>query len=145
MSLRDLLTASVRTGDDPDEIYTVMRSEAERIGFGEQFLSRPVNVDLSGGEKKRNETLQLCVLKPRFAVLDEIDSGLDLDALHDVAARIEQSSESDALGVLAITHYNRLFKELRVDTVHVFVDGRIRESGGAELAVQLEQTGYLDS
>ncbi len=145
VSLRDSLTASLRTGDDPDAVHDTMLAEAERIGFGERFLSRPLNVDLSGGEKKRNEVLQLGVLRPRFAVIDEIDSGLDLDALHMVGARIEQATEEDALGVLAITHYSRFFKELQPDMVHVLVGGRIRESGGADLAAELEKTGYLDA
>ena len=104
VALRDLLTASVRTPEDPADIAERMRVEAERIGFGAQFLERPLNVDLSGGEKKRNETLQL--------------------------------------GVLAITHYSRLFEQLKPDTVHVFADGVIQESGGPELATELEDTGY---
>lgn len=142
VALRDLLRASVRTSDDPDEIEARMRAEAERIGFGAQFLERPLNVDLSGGEKKRNETLQLGVLRPKFAILDELDSGLDVDALRIVSARIEQATEEDGLGILAITHYARLFEELRPDTVHVFADGRIQETGGPKLATELEETGY---
>lgn len=145
VSLRDVLTASRRTGSDPEEVYARMAAEAERIGFSERFLSRPLNVDLSGGEKKRNEVLQLGLLRPRFAVIDEIDSGLDLDALHTVGARIEQATEQDRLGVLAITHYSRFFRELRPDVVHVLVGGRIQRSGGADLAAQLERTGYLDA
>jgi len=126
----------------PEEIEARLREEAERIGFGAQFLERPLNVDLSGGEKKRNETLQLGVLRPKFAILDELDSGLDVDALRMVSARIEQATEEDGLGVLAITHYSRLFDELRPDTVHVFAAGRIQESGGPKLATELEETGY---
>ncbi len=142
VALRDLLQASASTSDDPDEIDARMREEAERIGFGAQFLERPLNVDLSGGEKKRNETLQLGVLRPKFAILDELDSGLDVDALRMVSARIEQATEEDSLGVLAITHYSRLFEELSPDTVHVFADGRIQETGGPKLATELEETGY---
>src|SRR6202008_4514959 len=96
-----------------------MVSEAERIGFDERFLSRPLNVDLSGGEKKRNETLQLAVLEPKIAVLDEIDSGLDVDALRAIARRISVLVGMRGLGVLAITHYSRLLTELRPDVVHV--------------------------
>ncbi|MEC7375591.1 MAG: ATP-binding cassette domain-containing protein, partial [Actinomycetota bacterium] len=88
VALRDLLSASVRTPEDPAEIGERMRIEAERIGFGSQFLERPLNVDLSGGEKKRNETLQLGVLRPTFAILDELDSGLDVDALRMVSQRV---------------------------------------------------------
>ncbi|MCP3991284.1 MAG: Fe-S cluster assembly ATPase SufC, partial [Actinomycetia bacterium] len=112
------------------------------IGFDEKFLERPLNVDLSGGEKKRNETLQLAVLRPEFAILDELDSGLDVDALRMVSRRVEEATKEDGLGVLAITHYSRLFEQLQPDTVHVFADGRIQETGGPALAVELEQTGY---
>jgi Fe-S cluster assembly ATP-binding protein len=119
-----------------------MRVEAERIGFDERFLTRPLNVDLSGGEKKRNETLQLGVLQPTIAILDEVDSGLDIDALRKVARRVEAETEERGLGVLAITHYRRLLSELRPDVVHVLSQGRVVASGGPELADQLEVTGY---
>ena len=104
-------------------------------------MSRPLNVDLSGGERKRNETIQLAVLRPKFAILDEIDSGLDVDALRAVSRRIEALTTETDLGVLAITHYNRLLYELRPDRVHVLAHGRIVDSGGPELALQLEGTG----
>ncbi|GJM38567.1 MAG: ABC transporter ATP-binding protein [Acidimicrobiales bacterium] len=142
VALRDLLRASARTSDDADEIEEAMLAEAARIGFGAKFLERPLNVDLSGGEKKRNETLQMGVLRPAFAVLDELDSGLDVDALRLVSSRVEEATEEDGLGVLAITHYSRLFQELRPDVVHVFAGGRIQETGGPELATELETTGY---
>ena len=142
VALRDMLAASVRTPDDSSDIGERMRIEAERIGFGGQFLERPLNVDLSGGEKKRNETLQLGVLRPAFAILDELDSGLDVDALRLVSQRVEEATSEDGLGVLAITHYSRLCEQLKPDTVHVFADGRIQESGGPELATELEDTGY---
>ncbi len=142
VSVRDLLTASSRTPADSTEIYERMKVEAIRIGFDERFLGRPLNVDLSGGEKKRNEALQLGVLRPAFAILDELDSGLDVDALRLVAARIEQATEEDNLGVLAITHYSRLLDHLHPDTVHVFAAGKIQASGGPELATELEATGY---
>ena len=119
-------------------------AEAERIGFGEQFLDRPLNVDLSGGEKKRNETLQLAVLEPRFAILDELDSGLDVDALRACSRRIEQLTHDTGLGVLAITHYSRLLQELKPDVVHILARGRIQATGGPELAAQLEETGYAE-
>ena len=101
-----------------------------------------MNVDLSGGEKKRNETLQLGVLEPAIAILDEIDSGLDVDALRACARRIEAATEETGLGVLAITHYSRLLHELRADHVHVLSGGVIQRSGGPELAAELERTGY---
>ena len=95
----------------------------------------PLNVDLSGGEKKRNETLQLAVLEPRFAILDELDSGLDVDALRACSRRIEAADpRAPALGVLAITHYSRLLQELKPDVVHILARGRIQATGGPELA-----------
>jgi Fe-S cluster assembly ATP-binding protein len=124
----------------------LLLTEAARIGLEERLLHRPLNVDLSGGEKKRNETLQLAVLKPRIAILDELDSGLDLDALRACARRIEAetqpSGDEPGLGVLAITHYNRLLSELRPDRVHILVRGQIVAAGGPELADELEAEGY---
>lgn len=122
-------------------------AEAERIHFPVALLDRSLNVDLSGGEKKRNETLQLAMLEPKFAILDELDSGLDIDALRDCARRVEDatnehSADREPLGVLAITHYNRLLAELHPDHVHILVKGRIVASGGAELADRLERDGY---
>jgi Fe-S cluster assembly ATP-binding protein len=105
-------------------------------------LARALNVDLSGGERKRNETVQLGVLAPRFAILDEIDSGLDVDALRAVARRVEAATTETGLGVLAITHYTRLLSELQPDFTHVLSRGRIVASGGPELADELERTGY---
>ncbi len=126
---------------DRDEVAQLVATEAPRIGLDERLLRRSLNVDLSGGEKKRNETLQLAVLGPRFAVLDEIDSGLDVDALRLVARRIEAETEA-GLGVLVITHYSRVLKELVPDAVHVLSKGRVVASGGRELADELERTGY---
>ena len=124
-----------------------LAAEAESVGMSPAAVGRAVNVAFSGGEKKRNETVQLAVLAPRIAVIDEIDSGLDIDALRDVARRIEQMTQKaedgrEPLGVLAITHYARLLTELRPDRVHVLRDGRVVMSGGPELADQLEQSGY---
>jgi Fe-S cluster assembly ATP-binding protein len=139
---RMLTQAAIAAGRDVDEIHERMRVEAGRIGFDERFLERPLNVDLSGGEKKRNETLQLGVLQPKFAILDELDSGLDVDALRACSRRIEEATHEDGLGVLAITHYSRLLHELKPDVVHVLARGRIQTTGGPELAASLEQTGY---
>ena len=143
VSVTDVLEAAFAAGDrDPATVGAALASEAERIGFAERFLDRDLNVDLSGGEKKRNETLQLGVLAPRFAVLDELDSGLDVDALRACARRVEAATTEDGLGVLAITHYRRLLTELKPDVVHVLARGRIVASGGPELADELEATGY---
>jgi Fe-S cluster assembly ATP-binding protein len=145
----DLLDAAVRArdGDDAgdagaDGLRARVDAEAARLGVARQFLARGVNVEFSGGEQKRAETLQLAVLRPKFAVLDEIDSGLDVDALRDVARRVEAMTVDDDLGVLAITHYARLLRELRPDRVHVLMAGRIVASGGPELADKLEESGY---
>jgi len=145
VSLLDMLGASfAASGIDASGLSDRLSEEAERIGFGQKFLSRPLNVDLSGGEMKRNETLQLGVLKPKIAILDELDSGLDVDALRLVSRRVEAATEEDGLGVLVITHYNRLLTELHPDRVHVLADGRIVAEGGAEMAEKLEETGYAE-
>lgn len=143
VSLEDLFTESFRAGGrDFADLRERMVVEAERIGFDERFLARELNVDLSGGEQKRNETLQLGVLQPAIAILDELDSGLDVDALRMVSRRVEEATTQWGLGVLAITHYSRLLHELKSDHVHILVGGRIRESGGPELAEALEVDGY---
>jgi Fe-S cluster assembly ATP-binding protein len=134
--------AFAASGRDVAQVPALLTAEAARIGFDERFLVRPLNVDLSGGEKKRNETLQLGVLQPAIAILDELDSGLDIDALRACARRIEAATEETGLGVLAITHYSRLLHELRPDHVHVLVKGVIRKSGGPDLAAELEKSGY---
>jgi Fe-S cluster assembly ATP-binding protein len=141
--LRDVLAEALTArGRSTDDLGPLLLAEAERIGFDERFLERPLNVDLSGGEKKRNETLQLAVLRPAIAILDELDSGLDLDALRACARRVEAATNDTGLGVLAITHYNRLLHELHADHIHILVKGRIVASGGPELAATLERDGY---
>jgi Fe-S cluster assembly ATP-binding protein len=135
----DLLDAADGAGASVDER---VRAEAERLHVRTEFLERGVNVEFSGGEQKRTETLQLAVLAPKFAILDEIDSGLDVDALRDVARRIEAMTTESNLGVLAITHYTRLLTELHPDRVHVLMHGRVVTSGGPELADELERVGY---
>jgi len=116
--------------------------EAGAIGLDRRILDRAINVDLSGGERKRSEMVQLGVLRRAFAVLDEIDSGLDVDALGTVARRIELATSEWGLGVLAVTHFHRLLVEMKADAVHVLVGGRIEATGGPELAEELERTGY---
>lgn len=145
VSLEAMLAASFAAGDrDSTQLRSTMEIEAKRIGFDEKFLVRPLNVDLSGGEKKRNETLQLGVLSPKIAVLDELDSGLDVDALRLVSRRVEALTEESNLGVLVITHYSRLLEELKPDQVHVLANGKIVKTGGPELADELEETGYTE-
>jgi len=106
------------------------------------FSERNVNEGFSGGEKKRHEILQLELLKPRFAILDETDSGLDVDALKIVSEGVNRAKEANDLGVLLITHYTRILRYIKPDFVHVFVDGRVAEEGGPELAERLENEGY---
>jgi len=145
--------AFVAAGRDRGEVVATLTEEAKRLGFDSSLIDRPLNVDLSGGEKKRNDMLQMAVLAPRIAVLDEIDSGLDVDALRDVSRRVEAATTEGLaggapLGVLAITHYTRLLKVLKADVVHIFAAGRVLDSGGPELADRLEAEGYapwLDS
>jgi Fe-S cluster assembly ATP-binding protein len=134
--------AATARGLDTDGLAARIDEEAVRIGFDTALLRRALNVDLSGGEKKRNETLQVAILQPKMAILDELDSGLDIDALRDCAQRIEALSNEQHIGVLAITHYNRLLEVLHPDHVHILVKGRIVASGGPELADQLEVDGY---
>lgn len=145
MSVEAMFEASFAAGGrDPGEVPVLVAAEAARINFAERFLGRDLNVDLSGGEKKRNETLQLGVLAPRIAILDELDSGLDVDALRDCSRRVEQATSETGLGVLAITHYTRLLRELKVDRVHILVKGQFKASGGPELADELEVHGYAN-
>ena len=143
VSIEELLTeALMATGHAHSGLRARLEVEAARIEFDTRFLDRSLNADFSGGEKKRNETLQLAVLQPKFAILDELDSGLDVDALRLCSRRVEAATHETGLGVLAITHYKRLLDELRPDYVHVLAKGAIQVTGGLELAEELERTGY---
>jgi Fe-S cluster assembly ATP-binding protein len=137
--LSEALAARGATKKSLDDLIEV---EAERIHFDGDLVRRAVNVDFSGGEKKRNETLQMAVLQPKIAILDELDSGLDIDALRDCAKRVEDATKETNLGVLVITHYSKLFEELEPDFVHILANGKIVKSGGPELADVLERDGY---
>jgi Fe-S cluster assembly ATP-binding protein len=143
--LRQAMAA--RTEEDVSvlEVRVLMTEWMERLGMDKSFASRHLNQGFSGGEKKRNEILQMALLKPRVAVLDETDSGLDIDALRVVGRGVHAvRDERPELGVLAITHYQRLLDELIPDFVHLLVDGRIVKSGGPELAKRVEVDGYED-
>ena len=143
VSLEAMLTeALLAQGRSIEGLEERVAAEARLIGFDERVLVRALNVDLSGGEKKRNETLQLAVLEPAIAILDELDSGLDVDALRACARRVEAATKEGNLGVLAITHYIRLLHELHADRVHILVKGRIVRTGDASLAAELEEQGY---
>ncbi len=141
VGLRSLLDAAAE-GQDEATLDERLVAEAKAVGLDRSLLTRPLNVDLSGGEKKRTEMVQLGVLQPALCILDEIDSGLDVDALGDVARRLQLATVEWGVGLLAITHFHRFLVELEADMVHVLVDGRIVARGDADLALQLEQTGY---
>jgi Fe-S cluster assembly ATP-binding protein len=141
--LQDAMSAALDARErDTTNLRSLISTEAKRISFDTDLVDRAVNVDFSGGEKKRNETVQLAVLQPKIAILDELDSGLDIDALRDCAQRVEDATREMNLGVLVITHYSRLFEQLKPDFVHILTNGRIAKSAGPELADELEVTGY---
>ena len=119
-----------------------VRTAMEQLRMDPTFAERNVNEGFSGGEKKRHEILQMELLKPKFAILDETDSGLDVDALRVVSEGVNRVRSSGEVGVLLITHYTRILRYIQPDFVHVFVDGRIAEEGGPELAERLEAEGY---
>jgi len=126
---------------DPLDFIQVLEEKLKMIGWDDSFLNRAVNEGFSGGEKKRNEILQLAVLEPVLAVLDETDSGLDIDALKTVAEAVNKLRRPDNATVV-VTHYQRLLNYIVPDVVHVLADGRIVKSGGKELALELEAKGY---
>ena len=136
---RDLLVAA---GASPENLVARMSDEATRVELRPDVLERFVNVDLSGGERKRAEMVQLAILKPKFAMLDEIDSGLDVDALGAVARRLQEATTEWNCGVLVITHFRRLLQVLTPTMLHVVSEGRVVATGGPELAEILEKDGY---
>lgn len=146
--LIDVLTESALAGGrDTGHLAAALEEEAGLIGVAAGMAERALNMDASGGEKKRLETLQLAMLQPKIAILDELDSGLDVDALRDVARRVQSAVRSPSrgaapLGVIAITHYRRLLEVLVPDVVHVLVHGEIVATGGSELVDELERDGY---
>jgi Fe-S cluster assembly ATP-binding protein len=126
---------------DPIDFLDVLEEKLKVIGWEDTFLNRNVNEGFSGGEKKRNEIMQLAVLEPKLAILDETDSGLDIDALKTVADAVNRLRAPERATVI-VTHYQRLLNYIVPDFVHVLVDGKIVRSGGKELALQLEEKGY---
>ena len=125
----------------PVEFMDALAEKLQAIGWDDSYLSRPVNEGFSGGEKKRNEILQLAVLDPKLAILDETDSGLDIDAVKTVAHTVDKLRRPDNATVL-VTHYYRILTHIQPDVVHVLSNGRIVKSGGKELALELEEKGY---
>ncbi|NNL49160.1 MAG: Fe-S cluster assembly ATPase SufC [Acidimicrobiia bacterium] len=140
VTLRDLMEELAGDQPDPDAFWVRVEKKRDEIKVG-RFMDRAINLGLSGGEKKRSEIFQISVLDPVVAVLDEIDSGLDVDAVREVAEAVE-AMRTDDLAVLLITHYDRILRYLKPDRIHVMMDGRIARSGGPELARELEGTGY---
>ena len=141
--IRAALQARLPKGEELDAVafYKRLYSRMDQLEMSRTFTSRSVNEGFSGGEKKRNEILQLMMLEPKYAVLDETDSGLDIDALK-IVSRGVNAMRSSERGFLVITHYQRLLDYIKPDIVHVMIDGRIAHSGGPELALQLEEKGY---
>ncbi|HPV67403.1 MAG TPA: Fe-S cluster assembly ATPase SufC [Sphingorhabdus lacus] len=146
--LREALNAQRKQrGQDPlsgAEFLKVARAQADAMGMDMDMLKRPVNVGFSGGEKKRNEMVQMGIIDPALAILDETDSGLDIDALRVVGDGINRIMRKPDKAVLLITHYQRLLDYVKPDFVHVLADGRITRTGGAELALELERDGYKE-
>ena len=143
--LKNALNAILKHRGEPEvdaaDFLKLIREKAKAVQIGEGLLNRPVNEGFSGGEKKRNEILQMAVLEPALAVLDETDSGLDIDALRVVADGVNGMRSKDR-AMLIITHYQRLLNYVVPDRVHVLLDGKIAKSGGKELALELEEKGY---
>jgi Fe-S cluster assembly ATP-binding protein len=146
--LRESLNAQRKArGEEPlsgAEFLKIARAQADAMGMDMEMLKRPVNVGFSGGEKKRNEMVQMGILDPTLAVLDETDSGLDIDALRVVGDGINRIMRRPDKAVLLITHYQRLLDYVRPDFVHVLDGGRITRTGGPELALELERDGYRE-
>ncbi|MDV3459155.1 Fe-S cluster assembly ATPase SufC [Sphingomonas sp. HF-S4] len=144
--LREALNSQRRArGEAPlsgGEFLKLARAQADALGMDQEMLKRPVNVGFSGGEKKRNEMVQMGILGPRLAILDETDSGLDIDALKAVGDGINRIMRAPDKAVILITHYQRLLDYVQPDFVHVLEAGRITRTGGPELALQLEREGY---
>ena len=140
--LRTAMKARFGEGFQAKEARKQIKTTMAELGIDEAFATRHVNDGFSGGEKKRHEILQMSLLKPELAVLDETDSGLDIDALRTVAEGINKL-RGPGLGILLITHYQRILNYIQPDRVHIFMDGKIIRSGGKELALELEQKGYV--
>ncbi len=126
---------------DPLEFNDFLKSKMKLLEMNERFIDRPVNLDFSGGEKKRNEILQMAVLSPRLAILDETDSGLDIDSMRIVADGVNKLKNKN-MGIVLITHYQRLLNYIVPDFVHILRDGKIVKSEGKELALKVEEKGY---
>ena len=145
--LREAVNARRKAADEAEidamEFLKLVRGKAKELGITDEMLKRAVNVGFSGGEKKRNEILQMAVLEPKLCILDETDSGLDIDALKVVSEGVN-ALRTPERSMLVITHYQRLLNHIQPDVIHVLAHGRIQKSGGKELALELEEKGYAD-
>ncbi|WP_417626708.1 Fe-S cluster assembly ATPase SufC [Pararhodobacter aggregans] len=145
--LRTAVNAQRKARGEPElssgEFLKVIRAKAKDLKIDAEMLKRPVNVGFSGGEKKRNEILQMAMLEPRMCILDETDSGLDVDAMKLVAEGVN-ALRSEGRAFLVITHYQRLLDHIKPDVVHIMANGRIIKTGGPELALEVEENGYAD-
>ncbi|EEW26363.1 Fe-S cluster assembly ATPase SufC [Rhodobacter ferrooxidans] len=145
--LRTAVNAQRKTRGEPEmsagEFLKVVRDKAKTLKIDAEMMKRPVNVGFSGGEKKRNEILQMAMLEPKMCILDETDSGLDVDAMKLVSDGVN-ALRAPGRSFLVITHYQRLLDHIKPDVVHIMADGRIIRTGGPELALEVEQNGYAD-
>jgi len=148
VSLNNLIRTAVHAKnpdgkmENPIKFVRRLKEQLRSLGLSEEFVNRPVNENASGGERKKTEMIQLQNLETHIAILDEIDSGLDIDALKEVSETINTIRKEMNTGFLLVTHYNRLLTQVKPDIVHLMSDGQIKKSGGPELAVQLEEEGY---
>ncbi len=141
--LQDALDAAIESPTDVSpKLATLIEAEASKLKFDTSMLHRSLNADLSGGEQKRSEIIQLAILKPKLAILDEIDSGLDIDGLRAITKRIREIVEEYGTSILLVTHRTRILDELPIDKVHIMVDGRIVESGNIDLAEEIGSNGF---
>ncbi|MDP2670981.1 MAG: Fe-S cluster assembly ATPase SufC [bacterium] len=149
VSINNFMRSAYKNLKDPGvkalEIQNKVKNELNQLKLDEKFISRAVNEGFSGGEKKKLETLQLTILEPKYAILDETDSGLDVDALKIVSKGVMKAKEKDQkLGILLITHYQRILRYIQPDFVHILVDGKIVKSGDKDLALEIEEKGYQE-
>lgn len=140
--LRQAKNSNQKEHIDPLQFLDEAKESLKLLNFHEDFLSRSVNEGFSGGEKKKSEIFQMCILKPKFAILDEIDSGLDVDALKIVATAIQKINQTQNTGIILITHYNKILKYISPNYVHIISDGKIIKSGDQKLAQKIEENGF---
>jgi len=145
--LREALNTNIKENSEkigPLEFVEIAQEKSKTLKLDDYFILRNVNEGFSGGEKKKAEILQMAILKPKFALLDEIDSGLDVDSLKEVAETIQKIKKEENTGIILITHYNHILKYLKPDFVHIFNEGKITKSGDHNLAKKIEKEGFED-